>query len=389
MRVQDTSGTYYWHIPTGTTQWEPPGPLEERPASVSPAVTPADECLFSQCLLMCVLQCFAVRSLGWVEISEEEMAPGRSSVAVNNCIRQLSYQKQNLDDTAGIWGEGKEMLLVLENETLNLIEPHGRTLLYSQPIISIRVWGVGRDDGRDFAYVARDKLTHMLKCHVFRCDTPAKNIATSLHDICSKIMAQRKSSSRLNTDPSRLRDIPFQEFPAPKNELVQHFQVRYLGRVPVTKPAGMDVINVALETALNSKDKEDWTPVTVNVASATLTILTSETEEVLSECRVRFLAFMGVGKDVHTFAFIMAEGPGDFICHMFWCDPNAASLSEAVQAACMLRYQKCLDARPPSSGSSCLPGPPADSVARRVGSSVKKGVQSLLGSFKRSGSQTP
>lgn len=54
---------------------------------------------------MCVLQCFAVRSLGWVEISEEEMAPGRSSVAVNNCIRQLSYQKQNLDDTAGIWGE--------------------------------------------------------------------------------------------------------------------------------------------------------------------------------------------------------------------------------------------------------------------------------------------
>ncbi|XP_042620666.1 amyloid-beta A4 precursor protein-binding family B member 1-like isoform X2 [Cyprinus carpio] len=447
MRVQDTSGTYYWHIPTGTTQWEPPGPLEERPTSTSPAVTPADEpqitwsgvshpntfseeehwqedvasdeslkefegatlryasinLSFSQSEeeeeqtyfssnegAKVNTQCFAVRSLGWVEISEEEMAHGRSSVAVNNCIRQLSYQKHNLDDTAGIWGEGKEMLLVLENETLNLIEPHGRTLLHSQPIISIRVWGVGRDDGRerDFAYVARDKLTHMLKCHVFRCDTPAKNIATSLHDICSKIMAQRKSSSRQNTDPSRLGDLPFQEFPVPKNELVQRFQVRYLGRVPVTKPAGMDVINVALETALNGKDK-DWTPVTVNVASATLTILTSETEEVLSECRVRFLSFMGVGKDVHTFAFIMAEGSGDFICHMFWCDPNAASLSEAVQAACMLRYQKCLDARPPSSGSSCLPGPPADSVARRVGSSVKKGVQSLLGSFKRSGSQTP
>ncbi|XP_059422893.1 amyloid beta precursor protein binding family B member 1-like isoform X3 [Carassius carassius] len=443
MRVQDTSGTYYWHIPTGTTQWEPPGPLEERAASTSPALTPADQpqmtwsgvshpntfteeehwqkedvasdeslkefegatlryasinLSFSQpeeeeeqtyfSSNEGAKQCFAVRSLGWVEISEEEMAPGRSSVAVNNCIRQLSYQKHNLDDTAGIWGEGKDMLLVLENETLSLMEPQGGSLLHAQPIISIRVWGVGRDDGRDFAYVARDKLTHMLKCHVFRCDTPAKNIATSLHDICSKIMSQRKSSSRQNTDPSRLGDLPFQEFPVPKNELGQRFQVRYLGRVPVTKPAGMDVINVALETALNSKDK-DWTPVTVSVASATLTILTSETEEVLSECRVRFLSFMGVGKNVHTFAFIMAEGPGDFICHMFWCDPNAASLSEAVQAACMLRYQKCLDARPPSGGSSCLPGPPADSVARRVGSSVKKGVQSLLGSFKRSGSQTP
>ncbi|KAM9498286.1 amyloid beta precursor protein binding family B member 1-like isoform 2-T2 [Salvelinus alpinus] len=453
MRVRDESGTYYWHIPTGTTQWEAPSPLEEgeapeRPSSTSPAITPnaeptlmwnsltqsrpnrfndeefwkeedamADQTLkdfegatlrYASINLNCSqseekenmnslindpeAKVFAVRSLGWVEISEEEMAPGKSSVAVNNCIRQLSYHKHNLHDTAGIWGEGKDMLLVLENEILNLIDPLGQTLLHTQPIVSIRVWGVGRDNGRDFAYVARDKLTHVLKCHVFRCDTPAKNIATSMHDICSKIMAQRKSSksslNRLNTDPSKLADIPFQEFPAPKNELVQRFQVCYLGNVPVAKPVGMDLVNVALDTAMNSKDKEEWTSVTVNVASATLTIIAAETEEVLSECRVRFLSFMGVGKDVHTFAFIMAEGPGDFICHMFWCEPNAASLSEAVQAACMLRYQKCLDARPPST-SSCLPGPPADSVARRVGSSVKKGVQSLLGSFKRSGSQTP
>uniref|UniRef100_A0A3P8Y7D6 Amyloid beta (A4) precursor protein-binding, family B, member 1 (Fe65) n=1 Tax=Esox lucius TaxID=8010 RepID=A0A3P8Y7D6_ESOLU len=431
MRVRDESGTYYWHIPTGTTQWDPPSPLEEGDAPERPSLTQSrpnrfnDEefwkvslyplrqlalhChpkyIFCSCVLhstcgsslslLCLCFCqkvFAVRSLGWVEISEEEMAPGKSSVAVNNCIRQLSYHKHNLHDTAGIWGEGKDMLLVLENETLNLMDPLGQTLLHTQPIVSIRVWGVGRDNGRDFAYVARDKLTHVLKCHVFRCDTPAKNIATSMHDICSKIMAQRKSSrssvNRLNIDPSKLVDMPFQEFPAPKNELVQRFQVRYLGNVPVAKPVGMDLVNIALDTAMNSQEKDLWMPVTVNVASATLTIITAETEEVLSECRVRFLSFMGVGKDVHTFAFIMAEGPGDFICHMFWCEPNAASLSEAVQAACMLRYQKCLDARPPST-SSCLPGPPADSVARRVGSSVKKGVQSLLGSFKRSGSQTP
>ncbi|KAG9351829.1 hypothetical protein JZ751_023080 [Albula glossodonta] len=462
MRVRDTSGTYYWHIPTGTTQWEPPSPLEEggasvEPSAMSPGITPSEEepqvrlslswsgvsrpnkfdegdtwkeedvapdtslkefegatLRYASINLSSCSQsedqekqssfstdleskCFAVRSLGWVEISEEEMAPGKSSVAVNNCIRQLSYHKHNLHDTAGIWGEGKDMLLVLENETLKLIDPLGQTLLHSQPIVSIRVWGVGRDNGRDFAYVARDKLTQVLKCHVFRCDTPAKNIATSMHDICSKIMAERKSSrsclNKLNIDPSKLVDIPFQEFPAPKNELVQRFQVYYLGNVPVAKPVGkerfgVDTVNVALETALKAKERHEWTPVIVDVASATVTIHNAETEEVLSECRVRFLSFMGVGKDVHTFAFIMAEGPGDFVCHMFWCEPNAASLSEAVQAACMLRYQKCLDARPPSSGS-CLPGPPADSVARRVGSSVKKGVQSLLGTFKRVGSQTP
>ncbi|CAH2226230.1 amyloid beta (A4) precursor -binding, family B, member 1 (Fe65) L homeolog isoform X1 [Pelobates cultripes] len=206
-------------------------------------------------------------------------------------------------------------------------------------------------------------------------------------------MAERRSTRSIMDglfyDQSRLVDIPFQvEFPAPKNELVQGFQVFYMGNVQVIKPVGMDIINNTLQTAL-STNRADWIPVTVNVASATVTILNQQTEESLSECRVRFLSFMGVGKDVHTFAFIMAEAPGIFMCHMFWCEPNAAHLSEAVQAACMLRYQKCLDARP--QGSSCLPTPPADSVARRVGSSVRRGVQSLLGSFKtkRPGGQTP
>lgn len=54
------------------------------------------------------------------------------------------------------------------------------------------------------------------------------------------------------------------------------------------------------------------------------------------ECRVRFLSFMGVGKDVHTFAFIMDTGNQRFECHVFWCEPNAANVSEAVQAACMV-----------------------------------------------------
>ncbi|XP_011606871.1 amyloid-beta A4 precursor protein-binding family B member 1 isoform X2 [Takifugu rubripes] len=451
MRVRDTSGTYYWHIPTGTTQWEPPSPLGKvgdsmMSSTMSLETTPCEEPDESWAQLSSTdegvgemdqwkeegevasdqslkefegatlryasinlnyncsqseeeekiaplgmdleTKCFAVRSLGWVEMSEEDMAPGKSSVAVNNCIRQLSYHKHNLHDTAGIWGEGKDMLLVLENDTMKLIDPLGQNLLHAQPIGSIRVWGVGRDNGRDFAYVARDNLTQVLKCHVFRCDSPAKNIATSLHEMCSKIMMERKASrrgvTRLNSDPAN-HMVP-EEFPAPKNENFQQFQVYYLGSEVVSKPVGMDVINDTLETAVSGRVKNNWIPVHVNVAPATLTITSKQDEEVLSECRVRFLSFMGVGKDVHTFAFIMAEGPRDFTCHMFWCEPNAASLSEAVQAACMLRYQKCLDARPPGL-ASCLPTPPADSVARRV----KKGVQSLLGSFKsyRSGSQSP
>ena len=41
-----------------------------------------------------------------------------------------------------------------------------------QPIHAIRVWGLGRDNGGDFAYVSRDKQTRTHMCHVFRYGAP-------------------------------------------------------------------------------------------------------------------------------------------------------------------------------------------------------------------------
>ncbi|XP_023814958.1 amyloid-beta A4 precursor protein-binding family B member 2 isoform X3 [Oryzias latipes] len=328
---------------------------------------------------------FPVRSLGWVEMAEQDLCEGRSSVAVHQCIRQLSYCRRDIRDSAGVWGEGKGMLLVLEDRMLSLVDPDDHSLLHSQPISSIRVWGVGRDHDRDFAYVARDKNTRVLKCHVFRCDTPAAAIATSLHEICSKIMAERKSAKAAAGNSSQNgSDVPLQEFPMPKTELVQKFHVLYLGVTSVSRPIGMDVINGAIENLLASTGKEDWTPVILSIADTTVAVIKEkeEEEEVLVECRVRFLSFMGVGRDIHTFAFIMDTGSQHFQCHAFWCDPNAGCVSEAVQAACVLRYQKCLVARPPSqrAGSSSSPSP--DSVTRRVTTSVKRSVQSLIDTLK-------
>ncbi|XP_068961220.1 amyloid beta precursor protein binding family B member 2 isoform X3 [Petaurus breviceps papuanus] len=432
-KICDIAGIYYWHIPTGTTQWERPvsipaelqGSRKGSLSSVTPSPTPENEDLhaatvnpdpslkeFEGATLRyaslklrhapqaddddsCSInsdpeaKCFAVRSLGWVEMAEEDLAPGKSSVAVNNCIRQLSYCKNDIRDTVGIWGEGKDMYLILENDMLNLVDPMDRTVLHSQPIVSIRVWGVGRDNGRDFAYVARDKDTRILKCHVFRCDTPAKAIATSLHEICSKIMAERKNAKAVACSSLQERtngnlDVPLQvDFPTPKTELVQKFHVQYLGMLPVDKPVGMDTLNSAIESLMSSSNKEDWLPVTMNVADATVTVISEKNEEeILVECRVRFLSFMGVGKDIHTFAFIMDTGNQRFECHVFWCEPNAGNVSEAVQAACMLRYQKCLVARPPSQKVR-PPPPPADSVTRRVTTNVKRGVLSLIDTLKQ------
>ncbi|XP_039396962.1 amyloid-beta A4 precursor protein-binding family B member 2 isoform X11 [Mauremys reevesii] len=432
-KINDIAGTYYWHIPTGTTQWECPVsiPTDLQSSrkgslnSITPSPTPETEDLhaatvnpdpslkeFEGATLRyaslklrnaprsneddsCSInsdpeaKCFAVRSLGWVEMAEEDLAPGKSSVAVNNCIRQLSYCKNDIRDTVGIWGEGKDMYLILENDMLNLVDPMDHTILHSQPIVSIRVWGVGRDNGRDFAYVARDKDTRILKCHVFRCDTPAKAIATSLHEICSKIMAERKNAkavacSSLQERTNVTLDVPLQvDFPTPKTELVQKFHVQYLGMLPVVKPVGMDTLNSAIENLMASASKEEWMPVTMNVADATVTVINERNEEqIMVECRVRFLSFMGVGKDAHTFAFIMDTGNQHFESHVFWCEPNAGNVSEAVQAACMLRYQKCLVARPPSQKVR-PPPPPADSMTRRVTTNVKRGVLSLIDTLKQ------
>ena len=53
MRVRDTSGTYYWHIPTGTTQWDPPSSSGQ----------------VSDCLLSCSM------SLETTPVEEPEVGP--------------------------------------------------------------------------------------------------------------------------------------------------------------------------------------------------------------------------------------------------------------------------------------------------------------------------
>lgn len=44
---------------------------------------------------------------------------------------------------------------------------------------------------RDFAYVARDRITRAFACHVFRCDQPARHIAATLCHVCKMAVAKR------------------------------------------------------------------------------------------------------------------------------------------------------------------------------------------------------
>ncbi|XP_069755094.1 amyloid-beta A4 precursor protein-binding family B member 3 [Narcine bancroftii] len=450
--IRDTSGTYYWHVPTGTTQWQHPAcsldpglgsnklppvalPLLEHKAKASgPAAVcrgsrggifesnmPASSSINLRDELPwhdggfelrrnTDSKCFTVRSLGWVEIPEEDLTPGKSSIAINNCIQQLAYSKSEGRCGESAWGEGQDMVLVLRKDTFSLVDPVDHSLIHSQPIINIRVWGVGCNHGRDFAYVASDKDNCTLKCHVFHCDTPAKAIASALHQMYSQIMAEqamRNDSAQLpatEEDTCRV-NLPLQvDLLDSVRQQRQRFRVQYVGCLPVASSNGMKLVNEVIRSLMDSSDQEVWPSVLLQVTDTTLSVCQGEdSEHPWWECAVRYLTFLGVGKDPHTIGLIVDTGRQCFECHVFWCQPNAGCVSEAVQAACMLQYQRFLrtrtpmaspkrvirlepptsvlkkHAKPPSAGSSDpQPGSPVSAPKMAGTSSLKRGVLALI-----------
>uniref|UniRef100_A0A673IJH0 PID domain-containing protein n=1 Tax=Sinocyclocheilus rhinocerous TaxID=307959 RepID=A0A673IJH0_9TELE len=88
------------------------------------------------------LQVFPVQYLGWLEVRDADVKSGKSGAVLSDCIQQL-HQRRETDRP-----QTQTMLLVLQDVTLTLIHPADHTLLHSQPISCICVWGVGRGFSR-------------------------------------------------------------------------------------------------------------------------------------------------------------------------------------------------------------------------------------------------
>lgn len=243
---EDEGGLYFWHVKSGTIQREIPKAFQNVPAApvarlsksstssniskshyqqstssssssglASASSSAADnveqkrKSLPPSASLQITDEAAAgmqvrVKSLGSIQLSEESLTNENSSRAVNRCIVQLSSTtSMSATETSKLQDfndHQKDLILSLNEGTLKLIDPESGAVVNAQPIHTIRVWGVGRDDSRDFAYVARDKATRCHTCHVFRCDVPARAIANKLRDICKKILIERsltQSSAKL------------------------------------------------------------------------------------------------------------------------------------------------------------------------------------------------
>ncbi|CAH2055938.1 unnamed protein product, partial [Iphiclides podalirius] len=322
---------------------------------------------------------FFVRSLGWVEIGEAELTPERSSRAVNKCIVDLSLGRNDLLDHVGRWGDGKDLFMDLDDGALKLIDPESLNTLHTQPIHTIRVWGVGRDNGRDFAYVARDRATRRHMCHVFRCEAPARAIANALRDICKRIMIERslQPPPRPTDLPAARRPRPLSgaSFPTPMEEPRKTVRARYLGSAEVPRATGMDVLNDALERLAAARAPSAWRPVAVAVAPSMITITEEGETSPVVECRVRYLSFLGIGRDVRRCAFIVHTAQDLFVAHAFHAEPSSGALCKTIEAACKLRYQKCLDAH----GGAAVGAPTPGESRASLGQALKSLVGSLTG----------
>lgn len=358
-KVEDAGGTYYWHIESGVTQTEHPGEVnmnEEKMTSTESTETM--KATSSDSLKNVDTRSkkeshrwsgnskdghlFLVRSLGWLPIEHENLHQEVSSAAVNSCIRLLSNNRSQIMDGVGVWGEGKDLMLLLNDDQLKIVDPLENAVLQSQSIRHIRLWGVGRDSPHDFAYVVRDSNTHIYKCHVYRCDAPAKAIAKQLHTICSGLIEKRRLQSLGSKEKAfKLDDDNADQIPAPTVESCQTFLAKYMGSIRVSKPNGIEVLKQAMHNIMKELDGDGF-EVQVSVSPSALIISKVSDDHVVVNCRMRCLSFMGVGDEIQLFGFISVMG-ADSTCYILHCSPNAAKIAIAVQEACMLRYQKAID----------------------------------------------
>ncbi|XP_028405672.1 uncharacterized protein LOC114528243 [Dendronephthya gigantea] len=357
--VKDLHGTYYWHVATGNIQREKPKILETVTSTDGPVQRPEVEKPRPE--LKTVIS-FPVHSMGWLELEESQVAPHNMSDTIAECISNLARDRKDLWKTTETWGGGKDLRLLLEGDNLKLVDCQTKAILLVQPISKMRVWGAGRDEQKDFAYVARDQTTGKHKCHVFRChgNISGRAIHNKLHEMCSKILAEKRRAreNQQNGSTKQWSDIlntppkPSQKDQAgfnvkPVTESKKSFSGKFIGKVEVPRPTGIDVVHKAIDVAITSTNPHTWRTCLIEITVSSVRSTDCLSQEVIAENRIKFVSFIGVAKDVRFCGYISSGDPSSpFLCHVFQCTPNAASFTKALEEACRLRLQSCLDTNP-------------------------------------------
>ena len=136
-------------------------------------------------------------------------------------------------------------------------------------------------------------------------------------------------------DKLKTRSVPPPEsFPTPMEEPRKVLKAMFLGQIQVCKPCGVDVINEAIDNLVNRVPMDQWKMVSVMVAPSTVTINFTDGKSVQEEppidCRVRFLSFLGIGRNDQKCAFIMHTAQDTFVAYAFHCEGSAGPLCKVI-----------------------------------------------------------
>ncbi|CBY23122.1 unnamed protein product [Oikopleura dioica] len=270
----------------------------------------------------------------------------RSSTSFSLGYRPLIKDSPDEDDCGQTRGQQSDAYLVVEAEQIRVIDPVTRAILETIKLSSIRVWAAHQ---LDIGVVARVGSTDMAL--VFRCETDAKR--------CRRC------------DPRQLL-APGQRNQDGQRKAAAFFYSRSRTIQPVSS-------------------QSEWTPANALISATTLLLKSSPPADLLSSksspcngelsrVRLRYLSFMAIGNDARMFGFIHLIGPEEYRCHVLCCDPSAIELSQALQEACVLRYQKAVEAKNQRLAPACHH--PESSLQSILGAS-KRGFGNLMGAFRR------
>lgn len=63
-------------------------------------------------------------------------------------------------------------------------------------------------------------------------------------------------------------------------------------------------------------------------------------DQTIVEARVRYLSFLGIGKNVKNCAFIVHTAQDKYIAYVFRCEPSSGALCKTIEAACKVSMKK-------------------------------------------------
>ena len=260
---------------------------------------------------------FPVFGLGSCILTRDDLKKD-SSVAISSAIWSICHDNRERINQFS----GKDFLLILENETLQVCDYIDNCVLLSVPVAQIRLWGVGKDSGHDFAFVSKDRSSGAHWCYAFRSDRSAKAISAALQKTCDKIVAERASKRRSLPANPFLQPSFENKFwndnePTPKNNMYEKgernpqnvtatpldriaqssvssnedcekFHVYYIGSMPCEKSNGIDSINEAISD-LRDIGAEEYTAALVQVSPSSILITNEENGALITESRVRYV----------------------------------------------------------------------------------------------------